>query len=142
MWCLRNVFVLPYSGKVWQGENLTNWFFLSLWRKKVLQINRSANRLFIVSTNLGGFSLANHRWFVKFAKLSPAKLSCYTVFLHTLSIKALVVGYGTLQWSFQISERLYLQLMWCSLTTVVNSTTLLFLSPDSWVHVYTYRHDH
>ena len=41
---------------------------LSLWRKKVWQINRSANRLLIVSTNLDGFSLVNHR---QFAKLSP-----------------------------------------------------------------------
>ena len=43
----------------------------SIWRKKVWQINRSANRLSIVSTKLDGFSLANHRRFTKFAKLSP-----------------------------------------------------------------------
>ena len=48
---------LPYSGKVWPGK---------VWR-----INRSDDRLLIVSTNLVGFSLANHRWFAKFAKLSP-----------------------------------------------------------------------
>ena len=36
---------LPYSGKVWRID------FLSIW-----QINRSANRLLIVSTNLDGFS--------------------------------------------------------------------------------------
>ena len=39
--------------------------------KKVWQINRSANRLFNVSTNLDGFNLANHGRFAKFAKLSP-----------------------------------------------------------------------
>ena len=39
--------------------------------KESLQINRSANRLLIVSTNLDGFSLANHGLF--------AKLSHYTV---------------------------------------------------------------
>ena len=33
-------------------------------------MNRSANRLPIVTTNLDGFSLANHRRFAKFAKLS------------------------------------------------------------------------
>ena len=48
---------IPYSGKVWQ--------------KKVWQINRLANRLSIVSTKLDGFSLANHRRFAIFAKLSP-----------------------------------------------------------------------
>ena len=37
---------------------------------KVWQINGSANGLFIVSTNLDGFSLANHGRFAKFAKLS------------------------------------------------------------------------
>ena len=36
---------LPYSGKIWQ--------------RKVWQINRSANRLLIVNTNLDGFSVAN-----------------------------------------------------------------------------------
>ena len=41
------------------------------WRKKVWRINRSANRLLIVSTTLDGFSLANHGRFTKFAKLSP-----------------------------------------------------------------------
>ena len=70
---------LPYSGKVWQGKSLANWLCSSIWWKKVWQINRSANRLFIVSINLDGFSLANHRWFAKFAKLShytvPTKTS-------------------------------------------------------------------
>ena len=47
--------------------------------KKVWQINRSANRLLIVSTNLDGFSLVNHGRFTKFAKLSPVKVSRYTV---------------------------------------------------------------
>ena len=40
-------------------------------------MNRSANRLLIVSTNFSGFSLANHGQFTKFAKLPH-----YTV-LHT-----------------------------------------------------------
>ena len=39
--------------------------------KEIWLINRSANRLLIVSTNLDGFSLANHERFAKFAKLSP-----------------------------------------------------------------------
>ena len=38
--------------------------------KEIWQINRSANRLFFISTNLDGFSLANCEWFTKFAKLS------------------------------------------------------------------------
>ena len=55
---------------------------LSIWRKKVWRINRSANKLLIVSigTNLDGFSLANRGQFVKFAKLSPPdKLSHFMV---------------------------------------------------------------
>ena len=61
---------VPYSGKVWRGETLVNWVCSNLW-----WINRSANRLFIVSTNLDDFSLANHRQFAKFTKLSR-----YTVY--------------------------------------------------------------
>ena len=48
--------------------------FLSVWRRKVWRINRSAKRLLIY-----GFSLVNHKQFAKFAKLSPPKLSHYTV---------------------------------------------------------------
>ena len=33
--------------------------------------------LLIVSINLDGFSLVNHRWFIEFAKFSPAELSHY-----------------------------------------------------------------
>ena len=57
---------VPY----WRGESLANWLFSSIWQKKVWRINRSANRLSIVSTKLDGFSLANHEQFAKFAKLS------------------------------------------------------------------------
>ena len=52
---------VPYSGKVWWGECLTNLFFSSVWRKKVWRMNRSAKELFIETTNLDGYSLANHR---------------------------------------------------------------------------------
>ena len=62
---------IPYSGKVWRGESLANWLFSSIWWKKVWRINRSANRLSIVSTKLDGFSLANHGRFTKFANLPP-----------------------------------------------------------------------
>ena len=48
---------------------------MSIWGKKVWQINTSANRLLIVSTNSDGFSLVNHGQCAKFAKPS-----CYTVF--------------------------------------------------------------
>ena len=57
--------------KILQGESLANWLFSSTWQKKVWQINRQANRLLIVRTNLYGFSLVDHRRFTKFAKLSP-----------------------------------------------------------------------
>ena len=49
---------LPYSGKVWQGK-VCNWLVSSIWQNKIWQINRSAYRLLIVSTNLDGYSLAN-----------------------------------------------------------------------------------
>ena len=55
------------------GESLANWLVLSIWRKKVQQINRFANRLSIISTNLNSFSLANHRRFAKFANVSPCQ---------------------------------------------------------------------
>ena len=38
--------------------------------RKVWRINSTANRL-IISTNLDGFSLANHRQFTKFTNVSP-----------------------------------------------------------------------
>ena len=58
---LLQYYQIPYSGKVWQEECLANLLFLSVWRKKVWQINRSAKGLLIVTTTLNGFSLANHR---------------------------------------------------------------------------------
>ena len=47
--------------------------FLAFGEKKVWQINKSTNRLLIESTNLDGFSLANHGRFAKFAKLSAIR---------------------------------------------------------------------
>ena len=58
-WIFSSLLLL-HSGKAWEGETLANLLFLSIWRKKVLQMNRSANRLSIVTTNLDDFSLANH----------------------------------------------------------------------------------
>ena len=63
---------ISYHRNVWWGESLTNWLFLSIWWKKVWQINRLTNRLLIVSTNLDGFSLVNHRRFAKFPKIFPS----------------------------------------------------------------------
>ena len=77
------LYYIPYSGKVWWGKSLANWLFSSLWSKKVLRINRSANRLLIVSTNLDGFSLANHGRFAKVTKLSP----CHTFPLYGIGMK-------------------------------------------------------
>ena len=64
--------IIIHSGKVC-GKIFGKFTFLSIWRKKVWQINRSANRLLIVSTTLDGFSLVNHRRFTKFTKLSPCQ---------------------------------------------------------------------
>ena len=52
-------------------KSLANLLFLSVWRKKVWRMNRSANGLSMVGINLDGFSLANCLRFAKFAKLSP-----------------------------------------------------------------------
>ena len=80
--CITNVseFPVPYGGKIWLGKNLANRLISSIWQKKVWRINRSANRILIVSTNLDGFSLVNHGWFTKFANFSPHQSSLYTVY--------------------------------------------------------------
>ena len=67
---------IPYSGIVWRGESLANWLVLSIWQKKVWQINRSANRLLIVSTNLVWRITDNSPYSPNFPAV---KLSCYTV---------------------------------------------------------------
>ena len=71
--------LLLYSGKVWQGKRLANWLFLSLWWKKVWWISRSANRLFIVSTNLDGLV-----WQItdNSPNFPAAKHSRFTVYCH------------------------------------------------------------
>ena len=53
------------GGKVWQINSCREF-----GERKVWQIDRSANRLLIVCTNLDGFSLAYHGRFTKIAKLS------------------------------------------------------------------------
>ena len=65
--------VIPYGGKVWWEESLANWLVSSIWQKKVWRINRSANRLLIISTNLDDFSLANHGQFAKYTDVSPSQ---------------------------------------------------------------------
>ena len=59
-----------YSRKVWQGECLANLLFWNVWQKKVWRVTGSAKGLLMVTTDLDGFSLVNHRWFAKFTKLS------------------------------------------------------------------------
>ena len=68
---------IPYTGKVWRGEEVGELTCFEHLVKKVCQINRSANRLLIISTNLDGFSLVNCGQFAKFA----TKLSRYTVLI-------------------------------------------------------------
>ena len=70
--------VVSHSGKVWRGECLANSLFSSVWQKKVWRMNRSAKELLIVTTTLDGFSLANHRQFAKFVRLSV----CQTFLLY------------------------------------------------------------
>ena len=66
-WCVV-LKVLENRGKIWRGN-------VSIWRKKNWRINRSANRLLIVSTNLDGFSLANHGWFTKLSRYTGESLA-------------------------------------------------------------------
>ena len=56
--------------EIFGREKLGEFTLFEHLEKKVWLIDRSAKRLFIVSTNLDGFSLANHRRFAKFTKLS------------------------------------------------------------------------
>jgi len=75
-------FKILYSGKVWWWKSLTCFEHLA---KKFWRMNRfSQKKIIIVCRNLDGFSLANHRWFAK-----PAKLSCYTVHSYALFINLL-----------------------------------------------------
>ena len=53
------------------GRNFGEFALSKHLAEKVWRMNRSANRLSIVTTNLDDFSLANHGRFAKFAKLSP-----------------------------------------------------------------------
>ena len=68
------------------GESLANWLISNIWQKKDWQINRSANRLLIVNTNLDGFTLANRRWFANSPSFPPAKLSRYMVCIYNACV--------------------------------------------------------
>jgi len=60
-----NSLLLRYSGKIWQGKSLANLLILSIWRRKVWQMNR----------------------FTKFAKLSSHQtLPLYGMHWYTLCI--------------------------------------------------------
>ena len=91
-----------------QFSKVFYWLFSSIWWKKVWRINRSANRLSILSTKLDGFSLANDVQFTKFAKLSP----CQTFLLYSIMFQKLIrwayciIGYfedylGTSDWLYR-----------------------------------------
>ena len=72
-------------------------------------MNRSGNGLSIVTTNLDGFSLANHGRFAKFAKLSR-----YTVFFY--------IGSGTQKEKQQSGyARLYNMLQYICLNAKITS---------------------
>ena len=74
---LYTVLILVYqcciAGKFGKENVLQILFIFSeCLVKKVWRMNTSAKTLLIVSTNLNDFSLANHGWFIKFAKHSPS----------------------------------------------------------------------
>ena len=75
------VYSVLYGGKFWQGNTLASWLVLSIWEKKIWWINRLANGLLMINTNLDGFSLPNHGRFAKFANVSSTKVSLHTVFI-------------------------------------------------------------
>ena len=95
---------------VWQeslvGGGLANQLFSSIWQKKVLQINRSSNRLLIVITNLDSFSLANHGLFAKFSprQTFPLHGNLFWCSLATVSPAAIGLNYHlacfALMWQF------------------------------------------
>ena len=93
--------MILYSRKVWQGECLVeNLLFWSIWQKKFgKQIARSAKGLLIVITTFDGFSLANHRQFAKFDKLS-----CYAVFMYNCCSNKTINTWSAYTLSFIITN--------------------------------------
>ena len=63
---------IPYSGKVWREEI---WQIDSFWAFGKMKFGKLIDQPKAIN-NFNGFSLANYGWF---AKLSPIKLSYYTV---------------------------------------------------------------
>ena len=64
--CMQSIVYHTYFGKIWQQESLENLLSSSIWQKKFGKlIARSTKSILIVSTNLDGFNLANHRLFAK-----------------------------------------------------------------------------
>ena len=59
------------EGKFGVGEKFGKLTRFEHLAKESLVNNRSANRLLMISTNLDGFSLANHGRFAKFTNVSP-----------------------------------------------------------------------
>ena len=65
-WCVLKYYISAYR----IAESLAGVKYGESTLFEHLRINRSANRLLIVTTNLDGFSVANHGRSAKFAKLS------------------------------------------------------------------------
>ena len=103
-------------------------------------MNRSAKRLLIVTTNLDGFSLANHGWFAKFAKLSPHQTfllygtSCFsfipTKILFTWTFNTWIFSYTKISW-FMIQAIKLCKSHW--------SATIVIIT-DEWLDVKGYAH--
>ena len=102
------------------GEKFYELTLFERFAEKSWQISRSANRLLIVSNNLDGFSLANHRRFAKFAELSPHQtFLLYGMYFSDLLILLQVDRYnvGRCPWSTILIVYLgkinYFKIMFC-----------------------------
>ena len=87
--CIDNIYlqryVLLYSRKVWQGECLANLLFPSVWQKSLAN-EYISQKVINLKYKMNGFSLANHGWLAKFAKLSY-----YMISIHSFHIKGSIL---------------------------------------------------
>ena len=69
--CYLNIHIATVWRERLAGGNFGKLTRFEHLRKKLWRINRSVNRLLIISTNLAGFSLANHGRFAKICQRFP-----------------------------------------------------------------------
>ena len=87
--CTAATVVTLFMATLWRGTlvggNIGKLICFKHLAKESWWINRSANRLLMISTNLDDYSLVNHGQFTKFANISPAKVFLHMVMLFLYS---------------------------------------------------------